>query len=89
MNKLKKATKINMLKELAENDKLIEVGRLAIEDELVKWRDDRLSVFCGNGFSIREFDGTPSTIIRFGTEHGLKIALTAIIQHLEKEGEKQ
>ncbi len=65
---------------------LLEVGRKAIEDTLIKWRDARLSqMLRGNGFVVKEKDGSASSIIRFGPEDGLRIAIMAIIKHLQKE----
>ena len=69
---------------IAESLELMEVGRKAIEDELIHWRDERLSsVNRRNGFCIRERDGTPSSIIRFGPEYGVGLALEKIAKHLE------
>jgi hypothetical protein len=74
------------LSELADNVELIEVGRAAIEDVLIDWRDSRLSELGrGNGFVVREEDGKDSSIIRFGPETGLVIALKAIAKHLDKK----
>lgn len=70
---------------LAADDNLIEVMRKAIEDELVEWRDDTRFMVCGNGFSIRDKDGTPSPIIRFRTDIGLRIALHAAAEYLKTE----
>lgn len=57
---------------IAENDSLLEIGRKAIEDALVEWRDSRMSMFTrGNGLVIREKDGSDSSIIRFGPESAL------------------
>lgn len=74
------------LEEIIENDELIEIGRKAIEDELIEWRDSGLSCLNrGNGFVCRWPDGKSSDIIRFGPEVGIRIALKAIAKHL---GEK-
>ena len=68
-----------LLNEVADNDELLEVGRKAIEDELIEWRDNRLSMFNrGNGLVVREKDGKDSSVIRFGPETALKIGLKAI-----------
>ena len=73
------------LRAIASDASLLEVGRRAIQDSLVKWRDYRLfSPGKGNGFVIREADGSPSDIIRFGPEVGLRIALEAIADHVEQ-----
>lgn len=66
-------------RDLLLSEELLEVGRKAIEDVLVEWRDNRLSEFTrGNGLVIREKDGKDSTIIRFGPETALKIGIKAM-----------
>lgn len=74
---------IECIQQLAENDQLLEVGRKAIEDELIEMRDSRLSSYTqNNGFVIKEKDGQNSDVIRFGPEIGLKIALKAMANKL-------
>jgi len=64
-------------------DELLEVGRKAIEDTLIEFRDGRLSEpFRGNGLVIREKDGKDSSIIRFGLETALRIGIKAMLQKL-------
>lgn len=77
-------------REMAElSDELLEIGRKAIEDVLVDWRDNRLSMFNrGNGLVIREKDGRDSSIIRFGPETALRIGMKAIGQAKLKEIEQ-
>ena len=73
------------LKKVSDDAQLLEVGRRAVEDSLIEWRDSRLSTFGRrNGLVICEKDGSPSSIIRFGVETALGIALLAISEHLEK-----
>jgi hypothetical protein len=73
------ADRAGLVEALADNDELLEIGRKTIEDELIKWRDERLSMFNrGNGLVVREKDGKDSSIIRFGPETALKIGLKAI-----------
>lgn len=75
----------SVLDAVANNNKLLEIGRKAIEDTLVEWRDDRLSELARrNGLVICERDGSPSSIIRFGPETALRIGLLAIAKHLSK-----
>lgn len=75
---------IGMIQSLADNPELLEIARKAVEDELVDFRESRISMMGrGNGLVICESDGTPSSHIRLGTEHALKIGLKAIIEHLE------
>ena len=69
------------LLKITDDERLIEVGRKAIEDALIEMRDLRASEFLrGNGLVIREADGTDSHIIRFGPETALRIGLTAIAE---------
>jgi len=64
-------------------DDLLEIGRKAIEDALVEWRDERLSQpMRGNGLVIRERDGRESSMIRFGPEDALRIGIKAMIAAL-------
>ena len=66
-----------------DGDLLWTVARRAVEDELVDWRDNRRSQpFRNNGFVIKEKDSTPSDVIRFGPEVGVRIALRALADHL-------
>lgn len=55
-----------------------EIGRKAVEDELIDFRDRGIFVLRNNGLCIRNKDGTDSSIIRFGFEYGMQIALEAI-----------
>lgn len=71
------------LRNVASSAELMEIGRKAIEDELIEWRDARRFMLRNNGFAVREKDGTPSGIIRFGPEFGVAIALRAIAEHLD------
>ena len=72
---------------LEPSDELLEIGRKAIEDVLIKWRNRRLCEFTrSNGLVIREKDGGDSSIIRFGPETALRIGLKAILKAKLKEG---
>ncbi len=67
------------LNEIAEDRDLLEIGRKAVEDVLVDWRDSRISMFArGNGLVIREKDGKGSSTIRMGPEDAIRIGLKAI-----------
>lgn len=84
------AHKLNAYTDLYEalmepSNELLEIGRKAIEDVLVDWRDNRLSEFLrGNGLVIREKDGSDSSIIRFGPETALRIGMKAMGQAIAK-----
>ena len=75
---------VEALREMADDSELLwTVARRAIEDELVQWRDDGMFVLRNNGFAIKHKDGTPSDVIRFGPEVGVRIALRALADHLD------
>lgn len=71
------------LSEITAED--ITAAHLAIEDQLVEMRDDRMWVWYGgrapaNGFVIKERDGSDSSMIRMPTRMGLEIAIKAILE---------
>lgn len=69
---------------ITEDTNLLEIGRSAIEKELIEFRDSGLSeMHRRNGLVIRYKDGSESDIIRFGPETGLRIGLRAIAEHLK------
>lgn len=71
--------------ELLKKPELLEVGRKAVEDQLVEMRDARISqLFRGNGLVIKEKDGSESSLIRLGTDDAIRIALQAIEEYLGK-----
>lgn len=74
--------KAKLLREIADSPRLLEIARAAIENTLVEWRDSRLSSMRGNGLVIREPDGTPSSVVRFGPEVAVTIGLRAIADEL-------
>lgn len=56
------------------------IARRAVEDALVNLRDGRISCLsAGNGFVIREPDGTDSATIRLSTFDGLVLGITAYL----------
>ena len=73
-----------LLQFIAKDPELLEVGRLAIENALIEFRDDRLSMPRNNGLVIRERDGKASDVIRFGPEDALRIGLLAIAKEARK-----
>ena len=67
------------------NPVLLEVGRLAVEDKLVDYRDSRISVLRNNGLCIREYDGRESSVVRMSIEEAVTVAMRAIIEELSYE----
>ncbi len=85
---LTKAQIAEALRIVAEDARWMEVGRLAVEDELIYWRDDGLSSLGrNNGYTIKSRDGAPSSIVRFGPEVGWQIAANEIARRLSEETE--
>lgn len=69
-----------------EPETLWDVARKAIEDQLIEYRDHGLMMpQRNNGFVIKFADSTPNSIIRFGPETGVRIALLALADHVERE----
>lgn len=60
------------------SDEELEIARKAIENELVWRRDSRIFVLRGNGLSIRESDGSESSIIRMSSVEAMLVALEAV-----------
>lgn len=66
------------------NEDALTVAHQAVEDVLIHFRDERISVLGhGNGFVVLERDGKPSSMIRLGTRDGLKIAIRAYLEAVE------
>lgn len=76
---------LEVLDEIINKPELREIARKAVEDVLVEWRDERLSLLGrGNGMVIKESDGKDSDIIRMGAEQVIRIGIEAIARHLRK-----
>lgn len=77
---------MNDLRELANNEGLIELARRAVEDALVDLRESRVSLpFRNNGLVCKERDGDDSSTIRLGLEDGVRIGLRAIADALDRQ----
>lgn len=72
------------IKRIVNNPELLEIGRKAIEDVLVDFRDSRISIMRNNGLVIRERDGEYSRTIRLSNEDAIRIGMEAIVKSLEK-----
>jgi hypothetical protein len=71
------------LRQLAEDRYAIAHAHVAIEDVAVENRDSRISFpFRGNGISIREKDGSPSSALRIPTDDAVRIALKALADYV-------
>jgi hypothetical protein len=67
------------------NEDALTAAHLAVEDVLVNFRNNRISVLGpANGFVIREYDGEPSNIMRLGTRDGLRIAINAYLEETQQ-----
>ena len=76
-----------VLRRIAGDDSVMyEVGRRAVEDVLIDFRDSGLSILGrNNGLVVKYADGTPSDIIRLPIEDAVRIAMNAMADHLEKD----
>jgi hypothetical protein len=75
------------LEEIIQNRILLEIGRKAIEDELIELRDCRMATIRNNGLVIAERNGERSNVIRLGPEDALRIGLRAIAEHLKEKNQ--
>lgn len=82
--KLVSGTPAGILRYVAADACLLEIGRKAVEDLLVELRDDRVAQLRNNGLVIKEADGKSSDTIRLGPEDALRTGLLAIAAALEK-----
>lgn len=73
----------NTLKKALLDPENLEIGRKAVEDVLIELRDLRILTLRNNGLVVKEFDGTPSAVIRLATEDALRIGIEAIFTELE------
>jgi hypothetical protein len=76
-----------VLRRISADQKIMyEIGRLAVEDVLIDFRDSGLSILGrNNGLVVKYADGTPSDIIRLPIEDAVRIAMNAMADHLEKD----
>lgn len=62
---------------------LLNVAHLKIEDVAIAMRDARMSVVRANGIVCREYDSSPSSVIRISTPDAVGLALRAIADYLD------
>jgi hypothetical protein len=85
VSSIKSDLKLCDLRKIIESEELLEIGRKAIEDVLVDYRDSRIFLpFRNNGLVIKERDGRYSDVIRMGPEGALRIGLKAIADYLDQ-----
>jgi len=80
-----KNMKQKTLIEISEDRELMEIGRRAVEDQLIEMRDSGMFCLRNNGLVCKHKDGSTSHIIRMGTDQAVVIALRAISEHLNKK----
>jgi hypothetical protein len=82
------STDAEAIRRVLANPDLITAAHVKIEDFLIEMRDSRVGLIGpANGFVVREFDSTPSDVIRLGTRDGITMALKAIAEALEQEAD--
>ena len=77
MNRVEKAS----LQKIIDSPIYLETARKAVEDVLVDFRNNRISIQRNNGCAIREADGQVSSVIRLSIEQVIQIGLKAIIEN--------
>jgi hypothetical protein len=71
------------LRQAAEDPDVVEAARLRIEDVAIEMRDMSAFVIRANGIVCRDYDQTPSSMIRISTPGTVILALKAIADHLD------
>jgi hypothetical protein len=65
------------------DENALTAAHLAVEEILIDLRDSRIGIHGpGNGFIVKERDGSPSSIMRLGTRDGLRVAINAYLEAL-------
>lgn len=73
--------------ELGLDQSALTRAHCAVEDVLIGFRDDRISVRGpANGLVVKEYDGSESSVMRLGTRDALEIGIKAYLKALEGEG---
>jgi hypothetical protein len=72
--------------EIEIDDEALEVARKTVEDALVERRDSHMFMIGGNGFHIRNYDGSDSSIMRMSTAMGLSLGIKAYLGVLAERG---
>lgn len=68
---------------VADDPYLLNIAHQRIEDAAVAMRDAGMSVVRANGIVCRDYDSTPSSMIRISTPDAVALALQAIADHLD------
>lgn len=55
---------------------------ITLQEDLVWRRDSRISQVCSNGLCIKEFDGSPSNVIRISTRLTVEIAVKTYLKYI-------
>lgn len=62
----------------------LEVARKTVEDMLIEMRDSCMFMIGGNGFVVRDKDGSESSIMRLSTAMGLAVGIKAYLEALAR-----
>ena len=71
------------LRKAATDDYLLNIAHQRIEDVAIEMRDAGMFVMRANGIVCRDYDRTPSSMIRISTPDAVALALKAIADHLD------
>jgi hypothetical protein len=72
--------------EIEIDDAALEVARKTVEDALIEMRDSHMFMIGGNGFHVRNRDGSESSIMRMSTAMGLEVGIKAYLGALADRG---
>jgi hypothetical protein len=67
----------------AGDEYLLNIAHQRIEDVVIEMRDMNAFVLRANGIVCRDYDSTPSSMIRISTPDAVALALQAIADHLD------
>jgi hypothetical protein len=68
---------------VAEDPYLLQIAHQRIEDEAIERRDAGIGTVRPNGIVCRNFDSTPSSVIRISTPDAVALAFQAIADYLD------
>lgn len=77
------------LHELATDVGIAQRVHAMIENEFIELRDAHISTSNANGLAVREFDGSPSGVIRIGTEDAIRLTLNVLGEIIEERQGRQ
>lgn len=72
----------NINSEIEVDTDALTAAWIALQETLIDFRDRRISQICNNGLCIKEFDGSPSNVIRISTKLAVEIAVKTYLKYI-------